>query len=296
MKNKLPFFFLITIFFMPLVYAKGIEMDYYIRRGIADKNKYLKPASFNLSIPDSAGCFYSIDAGITSTGTLPKSSFLLQEISFTAEMHKNNNIDKEQELYSFTISTWGVQNFNKGLLRGLALNNSVKFSYKRDGIKKNNSIKLEYSLLPVWHRVGILKMFFINYSDSSALLGLYFEHETGINYEELVKAESSFDGSIFRYYIKLNLGLYPLYDFFGDGRVVIVVSRSWWQTINDDNFLTPTESKNPNLWDLSLAVFFYKSKSSGFNFGLQVNYINGSNPDQNLLDQSFWKVSFMFSK
>jgi hypothetical protein len=266
--------------------------DFYIRRGIADKNVYSKPASFNLSIPDSAGSFYSINTGITGTIIHPRSSFLFQEQSLTAEMHKNTNIDKEQELFSLTLSTWGVYNFDKGLLGGLALNSSGKFSYKRDGVLENQSVKLEYSLLPVWHKAGISKIFFLENADSSAWLGLYLEPEAGIYYEKIVKAENGFDGSISRYYIRLNLGFYPFYDYMADGRIVIIVSRTWWQTINDDNFLAPAESKSPNLWDLSLAIFLNRSKS----FGLLVNYINGSNPDQNLLDQSFWKVSFMFKK
>ncbi len=280
MKIKLALLFLtVIIFFVSSeVFA---QFEYSVRRSIADKSDISKPAQFSLNLSETVESIL-VDIGISGTIDLGQTYLLFfKELTITPEYHRNTNVDNKQHIFMGSLSTLG----HPDLGWGFSLKNQLVVSFKKDFENESESFLFDLNTLPVWKAIAALY-----FPKNWTRLQFMFAPTLGIYYEDRVNSETSFNGSIARTYQKIDLGIYPGSKMWNKS-VELTIQSIWWQSIYDDNFLTPNTDTNPHLLDFAINIYPLKnSKSVGFG----INYINGTNPMTNQFDQKYLEFALQF--
>lgn len=266
--------------------SEGQGVGWAITRSVVDKNNAEKPAQLQLTMPDEGEDSYAVDGALSLlfppvllTNKLEEWTGALWESALTAEYHRNNQTDKEQDTLvgSFTVL---------GVVGDLAEGNWTLFprlslKYKSDEVKNTKSGLLVADLMPALKRPRIGREF------GPAQLRFLFQPSVGTELERVFEAKDDEPtGTVVRAFGDADLRIFPLANTF-DERLEFYVYGKYWNDISESGSLDDRDDGH-ELVRAGVTVYFDNEKR----FGLGFDRVNGENPTEGLPDQTYDQISF----
>jgi len=251
-----------------------------LRQSVLDRNAIEKPAVLQFVHPSNSnkGNSYSIDVGLTLKllGTVDKAGWQVGPI---VEYHRQTETPKQQN--NIQVGLTGIC-FLGDVAKVLTLYTQATLKYKSDRIATGEGLLAKIDFMPLKPAWGIGSDFGLKQ------LRFLWQPTLGIQYEtasNVLKTGQS--GEVERFYGNMEMAIYPLARTLRRN-LELVIQDSYWLNINRTGGFSSEYSKDHNLFQVSLTIYFDDAR----HFGVGIDYFNGENPEQGLLKQKATIVAF----
>ena len=260
-----------------------------VRKSSYDKNQFSDPAMISLTDPNGADNSYAIDFGI---------SFLPEEwsgpkyiISPMIEYHKNNTIEKEQDVLRAGISGsylfGALTNYSEGnVSASLALSADGNLDIKRDHVKDTKS----------WEAAALFRPLYTPWGLGSTIgnknFRIGFDIQAGSQFEDVFsggddKDGATVDGDTLRLTALTGVHVYPAIGAIKK-RLELSAMYQYWNEVTQSGIF----DDNNDDFDLFKTYILYYLDDK-LQYGLTLSYQDGDDPSEGLLDQSFVRLGLI---
>lgn len=252
--------------------------DLKLRQSVADKNAITKPAVALVTWPEHGSATYSANAGLTWEFNLGKPDVDAKsqwDLGIVAEYHGNTNVEKKQDSRFAGLSVSG--------LIGTVLEQSIQWlptlavQYKGDRIADTDGLVIRGDVTVATRPLGIGRIV------GPRVFGVYYQPTIGTSYE-WKDAPSDESSSVLRASGSFDLVGFPLRDLFDD-RLEVEASIVYWRDVTRTGAI---EGPKDNRLAQFGASYYLNSNR---NYGVILQYQDGSDPIKGLADQRFTQLS-----
>lgn len=248
-----------------------------LRQSVLDKNTIEKPAVLQFVHPSDGNKSdsYSIDAGLS----LKLLDTARWQVGPTVEYHRQTETSKQQNNIQVGLS---VINVLGDVTEGFAMFTQATLKYKSDRIATGEGLLAKIDFVPLRSAWGIGSDFGLKQ------LRFLWQPTLGIQFEtasNVLKTGQS--GEVVRFFGNMEMAIYPLARTLRRN-LELVIRDSYWLNINRTGGFSSMYSKDHNLFQVSLTIYFDDAR----HFGAGIDYFKGENSEQGLLRQEATMIAF----
>jgi len=242
-----------------------------LRQSELDKNAIEKPATLQFVHSSSKGDSYAIDAGLTISVYETDRWF----IGPLVEYHRKTETSKEQNNFQAGLT---VINIYGDVSEGHALYTQGSLKYVKDKITAGEGLLTKINVTPLYpdwwmgsaRKIGLLD------------LKVIWQPTVGVQYETTNNVlKTGEHGSAARAFGSIEVGIYPFAEALRSN-LEIVVRNNYWRNINQTGGYKSKYDQDHNLFQTGLTYYFDSSR----HFGIGIDYSEGENPEEGLLEQA----------
>lgn len=260
-----------------IVYSAQEEDTWYdkvsVRKTVADQDK---PASIAFTNPNDGEASYAIDFGVTVAVDESDRWTIMP----TIEYHKDNVIDKEQDVLSGGIKG----SYYAGDMTTFGLLTDGELKYTRDGVGDIRSWVATATFVPTYQPLAL----------NTATIGndairIKLTLKGGFDYETIASGK---DGDVLRGTVTAGFVAYPLPKLL-ERNLELGISNKYWTEISHGGYFDDKDD-DANLFEVS-AIYYLVKNDNDDKIGVQLSYQDGSDPETKIPDQSFVRFGLVFS-